>query len=129
MIETTNEELVALVLPWAKDAHREYYDKTLKVATNATAFRKYLLRLVEIRSAEDKEWRNKQCPIRVLDETSIEITIRQKSTGATRVFKGRNAKPPIDHRINELALDSDSFGRLQAYKQELDLTYITPCES
>ena len=126
MTEVTNDELCNLVLAWAKEAHPDYYEKTLKVATNNLAFRKYLLRLVEIRATEDRAWRNSVCPIRVLDETSLVLTIKQKASGAVRQFKGQSAKPPIDNRIMELGTDALAFQQLQAYKAELDLTYVLP---
>lgn len=119
--EVTNDDLCALILAWCKDAHPDFYTKTLKVAANPVAFRKYLLRLVEVRATEDKKWRNSECPIRVLDETSLAITFRQQDT--VMVFKGKLATPPIDHRLNELACDPEAFYQLQQLKNVLDLTY------
>lgn len=120
----TNDDLCALVLPWCKAEHPDHYQKTLKVAVNPIAFRKYLLRLVELRAEEDKHWRNRECPIKVLDETSLSIQVRRKETGEMWEFKGKKGKLPIDNRINELACDKYTFDTLQFMKQTLDLTYV-----
>lgn len=124
MEEVTNDELCALVLSWCKVAHPDFYDQTLKVATNATAFRKYLIRLVELRSGEDRVWRNSECPIRVLDETSMTIHVRRQ--GEVFELKGKKAQPPIDHRIGELSYSPEGFEELQNLKTVLDLTYSLP---
>lgn len=123
MNEVTNEELCALVLSWCKAEHPDHYEKTLRAATDPVKFRKYLLRLVEVRAAEDIVWRNSTCPIRVLDETSMVINVRQKSTGAVRAFKGKRAPGPLDHRLIELTSDPDGFRALQNLKSAFDLVH------
>jgi hypothetical protein len=56
----TNSEIAAIILPWAKAQHPEKYADTLKVAANERTFRRYMIRLIEIRWTEDTDrtWRN-----------------------------------------------------------------------
>lgn len=76
----TNDELIELILPWAKEHHPDKYAKTIEQANRPIAFRRFLVRLIEIRCAEDRAWRN-TVPLSVLEETSLSVTLRHKGTG------------------------------------------------
>lgn len=118
----SNGELCALILMWAKEAHPEKYDATLKVATIPATFRRYLLRLVELRWEAEPEWRE-QAPVLVLDETKI--TGRVKNTaGDVLEMKGQLSDLPHMNRWWELGLDKEEYANLQTAKKVLDLEYV-----
>jgi hypothetical protein len=121
MIE--NETLLGLIGAWAKKHHPEKYEQTLRVATNPTVFRRYLLRLVELYVNEDRK-RATELPVSVLDETSLVFNVRDKKTGRTLVFKGRRSDPPIENRTLELTLGDLEYADLQRWKETLDLEYV-----
>lgn len=117
------EAMAALILPWAKEHHPEKYTETLKISIKPDAFRKYMLRLIEIRCTEEPQWRG-EVPVSVLDETSLTIKAKARGTGQVIEYKGRRAVAPIHHRILELALSKPEFDLLQRAKDTLDLEYI-----
>jgi hypothetical protein len=119
----TSNELAALILPYAKEHHPEKYTDALRVAHQPEKFRRYLIRLVEIRIGEYPAWMN-ELPISVLDETSLTIRVRDRTTGQEIPLKGQRAEKPISHRIAELALDKTTFDHLQRAKVHLDLEYV-----
>lgn len=119
----TNDQLAALILPWAKTNHPEKYAETLKVSYRPDTFRTYMLRLVEIRCEEDTTWRGEQ-PVSLLDETKMVLKVKSRTTGIETEYKGRKAKGEITHRILELGLDRETFDQLQKAKHHLDLEYI-----
>lgn len=85
----SNDDLAAVILPWAKAAHPEKYEATVGVSPRPQAFRRYLLRLIEIRWEEDPAWRH-DAPLRALEETSIVQRMRLAG-GAEIVVKGKRA--------------------------------------
>lgn len=120
----TNDELAVLILPWAKANHEAKYTETLKVASRPDAFRKYMLRLVEIRCTEEPDWRG-MVPVSVLDETALVLKLRNRNTGEEFESKGQRAPGgPHYHRIAELALDKKEYELLQDAKTKLDLEYV-----
>lgn len=88
----TNNEIAALVLPWAKEQHPTAYAKTLAVASREAAFRLHLLRLVEIRCEREPAWRG-TVPLDVLHETSLTVTVRHTPSDQTFTVGGTNAPP------------------------------------
>lgn len=125
-LEVQNEELSALVLAWAKANEPNAYGKTIKVAINPIVFHNYLLRLVELRYAADREFRL-ACPIRILDETALTIRLKDKN-GIVHIFNGEKCKHPLQNRIRELGLNKQQFIGLQQAKRELDLEYVAESE-
>jgi hypothetical protein len=71
-----NQTLAALVLPWAREQHKTKYDQTLLVANQSVVFRKYLVRLLELRWEQDgdieADWK-KNVPFWALEETSVVV--------------------------------------------------------
>lgn len=119
----TTDELIAFILPWAKEHHRDKYDATLAVQNNENAFRKYMIRLVEIRWAEDKEFRL-TVPCSILEETAISATLQDKQTGKTIVVGGKHVKGR-QWGFRELAtLDRKDFETLRVTKETLDLEMV-----
>lgn len=90
MYELSNEELAALILPWAKEHKPEPYAKTLAVAGKPDTFRAYLARLIELRWNEEKEWRT-SAPLRALEETALVVRMRHPGIGVEIEVKGRRA--------------------------------------
>ena len=119
----TNDDLATIVLPWAKASLPEAYAKTLKVVGIPATYRTYLLRLVELRVEQDKEFLL-QCPVSVLDETSVVRRMEHKPTGTVVEVKGAKAPGPHVWRWRELREDAPSFELLMAAKQKLDLELI-----
>lgn len=119
----TNEQVAALVLPWAKAHHPDKYEQTLKVSTTPTTFRRYLLRLLEIRCSEEREFLG-QVPVSLLDETSLVIWVRDRKTGELYEVKGRLSPQPHIVRFWELALSKSDFEALKVCKQALDLEHV-----
>jgi len=76
-VPLSNEELLALVGEWAKSEKVAEYQKTLECSQQPRKFRNCLIRLIELRSEVDKEWRN-TLPLSVLEETNIRIQLREK---------------------------------------------------
>lgn len=127
----TNDELAGVILPWAKQYHPDKYDATLKAAAVPATFRRYLLRLVEIRwaeasaegaSEEERAWRL-TVPVSVLDETSVRLKVLRRPTGEVMEFQGDKAEGEQTHRFHELVMGPDEFDALQRAKQMLDLVY------
>jgi len=82
------DELAGLVLPWAKEAKPEAYELTIKASVKPDTFRAYLIRLVELRAAEDVVWRN-GLPLSVLEETGLTIQVRHRPSGQMFSVSGR----------------------------------------
>lgn len=123
---TSSDEIFALVAAWAKAKHPEKYDATLKVARNPETFRKYLVRLVEIRCEEDLAF-IRDVPLSVLDETHIVKRFAiPPGWGDKREFKigGRLAKEECDLRFTMLNASKEEFGLLVAAVQHLDMAVV-----
>jgi hypothetical protein len=123
----TNEELAAVILPWAKANHPQKYADTLKVAANARTFRRYIIRLVEIRWAEDgdRTWRN-EITLSVLEESAIVMHATHRPTGTALAFAGSK----VPHRqwtwaemqmLMTLPDPSAAIGQLIEAKRALEL--------
>lgn len=120
----TNDELAYLILSWAKVHHPKPYADTLAVATRPNAFRMYMLRLVEMRYAEDRGFRG-TVPVSVLDETSLTIRVRDKLDPEKIVeLKGMRAKGPITRRIFELAFTKEEWELRSKAIETLNLEYV-----
>ncbi len=127
----TTEELAVLILPYAKAHHPEKYTQTLDVSTQAKTFRRYLVRLVEIRCTEEAGWM-RQVPLSVLEESAI--TLYCKWRGMPIEVRGRGVPGPRDWSFAELALceaHPEMFTVLQNAKTILDLDFVdvTPTEA
>lgn len=122
----SNDELAAYILPWAKQWHPEKYAQTLQVATRPTAFRAYLLRLLELRWNDADHFSQleigKVIPISVLDETALEITVEHDEFGRI-TYKGQRCQGPITARIAELALSKEDWQQVRRAQRDLDLEY------
>lgn len=113
----TDDELVALVLPWAKEHMPEAYGATLKVAPRPDKFRRYLIRLVERRCEREPEW-TLQLPLSVLEETNLRLPFRTPG-GRTIEVCGRGV-PERAWSFAELAVEGDVDERAR-WKETLDL--------
>jgi hypothetical protein len=75
-VDEENQTIAALVLPWARERHKEKYDQTLAISNRPDVFRRYLVRLLELRWAEDgdiqADWK-KNVPFWALEETNIVV--------------------------------------------------------
>jgi hypothetical protein len=130
---TTNDELVALILPWAKTAHPDKYESTLAVAKNAATFRRYLIRLIEIRWSEEPAWASSAIvPLSVFEESALTMTFVHRPTGTSFEVKGRLAPGPRVWTFAELAMltalpvdeRTATLTQLVAAKRELDLVHV-----
>jgi hypothetical protein len=83
-----DDELAALILPWAKENRPDAYTKTLSVASRPEAFRAYLARLIELRWEAEPEWHD-QVPLRALEETAITVRMRHPELGVEIEVQGR----------------------------------------
>lgn len=122
---TTTEALCALILPWAKEHEPEKYAATLAVIQNARTFRRYLVRLVEIRwDKETWEWR-RTIPLDVLEESAITIRVRCRATNRTLEVKGRLAAPR-EWSFGELAVATspDDLEFMALAKEVFDLEHV-----
>ncbi len=72
-----DDPLAASILPWARETHRDKYDETLAVASKPKAFRKFLVRLVEIRWMESlgSDW-IRQVPLSALEESKVQMKMK-----------------------------------------------------
>jgi hypothetical protein len=126
----TNDQLAAVILPWAKAQHEQKYTDTIKVAGNAKTFRRYLIRLIEIRWAEggDRTWRN-DLTLAVLDESAIVMHATHRPTGTLLAISGRLATPrqwtwaELGMLMNQPD-PSAAIGQLIQLKRELDLEAV-----
>jgi hypothetical protein len=124
----TNENLLAYIGPWAKEHHPEKYEATLKQVAKPSTFRNYLLRLIEIRAAEEPGWFT-TLPVSVLDETAIKRTLTIKSTGQTYIVAGKKYVPPPGERTPDMTwtmLDAppEDFRQLADAITTLDLEVV-----
>lgn len=123
MSTPTNDDLARLILPWAKEHHPDKYQQTLKVAAIPATFRRYMLRLVEIRCTDEPEW-IKTVNVLVLEETGLTKRLKDNQTGDVYEVKGRLAEGPRITTFAELALPREDFLSLQRAKAALDLEYV-----
>jgi hypothetical protein len=76
MTDEQTQTMAALVLPWAREYHKEKYDQTLIVANKPDVFVRYLVRLLELRWEQDGDvhagWK-KDVPFWALEETNITV--------------------------------------------------------
>lgn len=102
---TPTEEIAALILPWAEANHPEKHAATLAVQSQPRTYRRYLIRLLEIRWEEDsKTWRN-EIPLSVLDESAVRMTTHHRATGTPIHVGGRLARiPPPDVSFGMLSI-------------------------
>lgn len=118
----TNDELAAVILPWAKEHHPDKYEPTIAVSSRPHAFRRYLCRLIEIRWEEDHAWRS-EAPLRALEETSITQRFRLRN-GMCIEVKGSRAPGERVWTWNELAMIYDNGLNIEdvaSLKQDWDL--------
>lgn len=118
-----NDEMIALILPWAKQNHPEKYAQTIKMAKHPEMFGKYLCRLIEIRWGAEKDFR-RTVPCHILEETSIVAKFRDRRTGNVIEVKGRTATGGRTWGFKELLTDRESFDELSAWKREFDLELV-----
>lgn len=79
MTDEQVQVMAALVLPWAREKHKEKYDQTLIVANKSDVFVRYLVRLLELRWEQDGDVRadwKKDVPFWALEETSITVAAK-----------------------------------------------------
>lgn len=117
------EELEALVLPWAEAVHPDKHAQTLAQREKPAAYQRFLLRLVEIRVAQDPRWL-RTVPASILDETKIVAQVRDRETGRFLTFAGKGAHRPQEHRFAELEMLPSDFELLLSAWDMLDLEYI-----
>lgn len=121
----TNEELAALILPWAETEMPEPYHQTLIAsAKGADLYRKYLIRLVEVRATQDKAWRN-QLPLVVLEETGLAVVVRHKPSGVLLTVAGRKVKDRKFGFSLLWGLTSDTVTAFLESDKQFDLTSAT----
>lgn len=116
----TNEELSALILPWAKAERPDAYAKTLAVANRPDTFRRFLLRCVELRCEAEPAWM-RTVSVQVLDETALSARLRHRPTGKEVTVGGRLATPTPDLPFAALALAPPAFGALLDAVDALEL--------
>ena len=118
------DALIALVLPWVEATDRAKYDATLAVAVIPATFEKYLLRLLELRWAADRDARG-TFPLALLDATAITARARLGAVGEVTLGGARAAA--CDYRWSELTflltLDPDARVAYHAAKRDLDLQF------
>jgi hypothetical protein len=118
----TNDELRALVGPWAEQAHPEKWAATLAQVATPVRFRAFLLRLLELRAEAEPDW-ILSVPTTVLDETALVRTLRRRSSGQRLVFAGRRAAVRgLPWRY--LALGAEDFELLTGAISALDLEMV-----
>jgi len=122
-----NDELGKFILTWAKSNHPDKYDKTLKVAGIPETFRRYMIRLIEIRYEQEGWDAIKDIPVSILDESGI-VLQTQSPTGEQVTVSGALAGTASNTRFWELALAPEDFRLLQAAKTALDLEHIDATE-
>jgi hypothetical protein len=121
----SNEELLALVGPWAKARHPEKYKATLAQVAKPRAFRNYLIRLIEIRCEEEPDfYLDPGLTVSVLDETNLMRRIRIKATGDEFVVAGAGYKGQYTMRWSMLAELPDDFALLASAIKTLDLEVV-----
>jgi nuclear transport factor 2 (NTF2) superfamily protein len=119
----TNEELAALILPWAHEHMSDAYEQTLRVANRPAVFRNYLVRLIERRWEREPEWRL-QVPLRALEETGVTATLWARAIGERIIVKGKRAEGERHWSFGELCSMLENgvdFNNVHATKLALDL--------
>lgn len=128
---TSTDALCAIILPWAKEKHAEKYTQTLAVAREPTTFRRYLVRLIEIRCEEEGHAWTGVVPLDVLEESAVTMSFRAGDT--VLEVKGRLAAGDRVWSFAELAMlvtEPDLDARKQALamlvraKTTLDLVHV-----
>lgn len=113
---------MALILPWAKQEHAEKYAQTLAVARRGDVFDRYLLRLVELRCAEDRAFL-RTVPLWVLDNTAVTCRMRGAGRGEF-VVGGKRTEPVPQVRWWQLSLSRADFDSLMAWVDLFDLQTV-----
>jgi hypothetical protein len=122
-LQKLNDEMSALILPWAKEIHPEKYEETIKQAKWPGQLMRFLIRLIEIRWTTEPEFRS-NVPCHILEETSIVAKLRDRKTGNVIEVKGKNATGGRVWGFNELMIDRTSFDELFALKRDFDLELV-----
>lgn len=122
MPDVSIEALEALVLPWAKRVEPAKYQMTLNVQKTPDTYRKYLLRLAELRWAADVPGR-REFPLAVLEASHIEAKLLHRPTGKVLTFRGRQMQPRQWSWL-ELLLDPQEFSALVEVKGTFDLEIV-----
>jgi hypothetical protein len=131
MADFNVDKLGGIVLPWAKERHPDKYAATLKVAKEPATFRNYLLRLLEIRWAEDTdaraEWKL-DVELSMLEETAIQQAIVFRGhdlTFAGKKVEGRVWSFAELRALVEAGDDGAELERLRRVKDALDLEIVS----
>lgn len=125
----TNDELAAIILPWAEGAHPEKAAQVRARAQEPATFRRWCGRLIELRVAADPVWAGQQS-LRVLHETALRRAYRAPDDSVV-VLCGRYADKPWQWTFAELwhlmQMDDPAavFAAWQAWKVGLDLHHVT----
>ena len=123
---TDISELETLVLGWAEATHPDKHVQTVAMREKPESYRRFLLRLVEIRVHEEPGWIRK-VPVGILDETKIVAQLRDRD-GRFITFAGKKANNPQAHRFSELDMLPSDFELMLAAWDMLDLEYIVEGE-
>lgn len=130
----TNEEMGALILPWAKEHRPDPYKQTIAVSGNAATFRAYLIRLIEVRWDAEPDWRP-QVPLRALEETALTVRMRHPGLGVEIDVEGRldpTTRRPREGRqfsfqnMAEALEAGVSFAEYHKLVTEWDLVMVEP---
>lgn len=128
----TNDELAAVILPWAKETMPEAYEATLEVANRPQAFRNYLTRLIERRWEREPQWRT-SVPLDALEATGITARLRAERIAGGVVLEVKGARAGVRQwGFGELAalLENgatvDDLRQLHELKQSMDLVLDEP---
>lgn len=114
-----NDELIELVMPWAKAHKPEAYRKTLEVAARPVAFRNYLLRLLELRCQGESGFLS-TVPLRLLEETSLVVKVQHRPTGRVVEVAGAQVRPR-QMGFSDLGREPDDFRALLDVIEAFDL--------
>ena len=104
----TNGELLALVEEWAREYKPTEFADTQRQVAVPNRYRRYLLRLIELRVEAEPEWARK-VPVSVLDETSLMRVYVDPKSGAQLTVAGTMYAKATALRWRDLALPKEQL--------------------
>jgi hypothetical protein len=125
----TTDALARQILPWAEVHYPDLATMTRAVGEapgREVAYRKYLIRLVELRARDDpasvRGW-----PLSVLDETGLVVVVRHRPTDTRIRLGGQRTTEEVQWRFDDLRhLTRATIGDLVEMTREMDLVRCPP---
>lgn len=128
MVATGDEaldRLCALILPWAYEHERAKYEETMTHAAKPHVLRKFCVRLMLLRVTREPSF-VKQIPLSILEESALEVRLRDRTTGEIITVRGARASGERTWTFQHLMMPPNAFRAHRLLTTMLDLEVLPP---